>query len=84
MTTCEKYWRKTGAKFLGSDEELEELMPDCNNSMPITDEEGFFSKFYCCIDWSICDKQCSKHNPKIDEDWKPFIDSVNQRFRQCG
>lgn len=22
--------------------------------------------------------------PVLDETWKPFIDSVNQRFKQCG
>lgn len=21
---------------------------------------------------------------KLDEDWKPFMDSVNERFKQCG
>ena len=31
---------------------------------------------------------CEGYNPsnsrELDEDWRPFIESVNQRFEQCG
>lgn len=75
MITTEAYWRKTGAKFMGSDEEFRLLLPDCNNSMPITDEEGYFNNFYCCIDWALCDKICNKHRPPIN----PLIEEFFKR-----
>ena len=72
---CESYWRKTGYKFLGTDEELENQLTMCGKQFEISDEEGFFDSFYCTIDWKICDKCCNKHNPRLDEDWKPFFEN---------
>lgn len=83
-TLCESYWRKTGYKFYGTDEELENQLATCGKQMEFSDEEGYFNSFLCTIDFKKCDKCCNKHNPRLDEDWKPFIDSVNQRFEQCG
>lgn len=83
MTTCESYWRKTGYKFMGTDEELEELCSDCGHQFERADEEGYFDSFYCTIDFKECDKCCNKHNPRLDEWIKPFVDSVNERFKQC-
>ena len=84
MATCESYWRKTGYKFYGTDEELENQLATCGKQMEFSDEEGYFNSFLCTIDFKECDKCCNKHNPRLDEDWRPFIDSVNQRFGQCG
>lgn len=64
--TTESYWRKTGAKFMGSESEFEQVYTTCNNSMPWTDEEGYFNSFLCLIDCKECDKICSKHRPPIN------------------
>lgn len=31
----------------------------------------------------IC-KNCPYKKPILDETWKPYIDSINERFKQCG
>lgn len=84
MKTTESYWRKTGYKFYGTDEELENQLATCGKQMEFSDEEGYFDSFLCTIDFKKCDKCCNKHNPRLDEWIKPFVDSVNERFKQCG
>ena len=51
MTTCESYWRKTGYKFMGTDEELENQLATCGKQMEFSDEEGYFNSFLCTIDF---------------------------------
>ena len=79
---CQSYWRRTGAKFMGTDEELRSLLSDCGKQFEMTDEEGYFNSFYCTVDWKKCDKCCSKHNSKLDDWIKPFVQSINERFKQ--
>ena len=73
MITTESYWRKTGAKFMGSDKELQSLISECNNQHAWTNEEGYFNSFLCLIDCKKCDKICSKHRPKLNEDIAEFF-----------
>ena len=79
MTTAESYWRKTGAKFMGSDEEFEQVYTECAHSMPLTDEGGYFNSFYCMQDWKKCDFNCSKHL-KIDSDFEQFVTHLNNNL----
>lgn len=37
MTTCESYWIKTGYKFVGTDEELENQLATCGKQMELAD-----------------------------------------------
>lgn len=36
--------------------------------------------------WCICTCDgCNECKPRVLDDWiKPFVDSVNERFKQCG
>lgn len=77
---CTSYWRRTGAKFMGNDNELSELIMDCGKQMALSDEEGYFSSFLCTIDFKQCDKCCNKHNPRLDDWIKPCIDELNKRL----
>ena len=72
--TAEMYWKKNGSKFEGTDEQLREKFTGCGHQMPWNDEEGWFDTFLCCKDFQRCDKECSKHHPKINEDIKEFFE----------
>ena len=83
---CEKYWKCTGYKFEGTDEEFKNALPICyGKSCPITDEEGFFSKWYCIVDWKVCDKQCKNHKKprKLDPDWEVYFNATCERYRNA-
>lgn len=77
MVTPEGYWRKTGYKFYGKDEDFEKIYTECTHSMPWADEEGYFNSFLCIKDCKECDFLCSKHF-RINPDIKEFVDSLNR------
>lgn len=78
-----EYFLRTGAKFEGTEEEFESNAPHCfGRSCPITDEEGFFSQWYCIIDWKICDKQCRKHRKPVNPDIAEFFNATCERYRK--
>ena len=77
-----EFYLKTGAKFEDTEEEFEAKKPHClGRSCPITDEEGYFSQWYCIVDWKICDKQCNKHRPRINPDIEEFFKATCERYR---
>ena len=81
MITTESYWRKTGYKFLGTDEELKDKIATCGKQMEFSDEEGYFNSFLCTIDFKECDKCCIMHkklNPLIEE----FVISLNKSLEK--
>jgi hypothetical protein len=78
-----EYFLTTGAKFEGTEEEFEAKKPHClGRSCPITDEDGYFSKWSCIVDWEICDKQCNKHRKPINEDIREFFEATCERYRK--
>lgn len=79
MTATQSYWRKTGAKFIGTEEEFEKKFTNCTHSMPWTDEESYFSSWICLKDCKECDFQCSKHL-KINPDIKEFVEDFNKKL----
>lgn len=52
---------------------------DCNNSIPWTDEESWFSSFLCLKDCKECDKMCHKH-VKLNPDIEEFVISLNKNL----
>lgn len=82
----EAYFRRTGNKFTGTEEEFEAKAPHClGRSCPIADEEGFFSQWYCIVDWKICDKQCKNHKKprKLNPDIAEFFEKTNERLKNA-
>jgi hypothetical protein len=80
----EAFFKSTGYKFEGTEEEFEAIAPHClGKSCPIADEEGFFNKWYCIVDWKICDKQCINHKKprKLDPDWAVFFNTTCERYK---
>jgi hypothetical protein len=81
----EAYFKRTGYKFVGTDTEFQAVVPICyGKSCPIADEEGFFSKWYCIVDWKVCDKQCKNHKKprKLNPDIKEFFEATCERYRK--
>jgi hypothetical protein len=79
------YFLKTGYIFEGTEEEFKEKLPSCSDkSLPMTDEEGCFCKWYCMIDWAFCDKQCNKHRPKLNEDIAEFFWATCERYKDAN
>ena len=62
MIDMEHFWRSTGAKFVGTEEDWEDVFTGCDKQHAWTDDEGYFNAFLCMIDWKKCDKQCLKHH----------------------
>lgn len=79
MINTEQFWRITGAKFMGSDEDWEEVFTGCDRQHAWTDEEGYFNKFLCCVDWQECDKKCLSHHVKLNPDIQEFVDNLNKK-----
>ena len=82
MISVEQFWRTTGAKFQGSDEELQALICNCKYQHAWCDEEGYFDKFLCLKDCKICDKKCHNHHPNLNEDIKDFVNILNERLKK--
>ena len=81
MSATQSYWRKTGAKFTGTEKEFEKKYTDCCHSMPWTDEEGYFNSWLCIKDCKECDFQCSKHL-KLNPDIKEFVEHFNKHLEE--
>ena len=80
-----EYYLTTGAKFEGTEEEFETTKPFClGKACPMTDEDGYFSKWYCTIDWEFCDHQCQNHKKprKLNPDIAEFFQATCERYRQ--
>lgn len=78
-----EYFLATGAKFEGTEDEFQTQRPFClGKACPITDEDGFFSKWYCTVDWNICDKQCKNHKPPLNPDIAEFFNATCERYRK--
>ena len=82
MINTEQFWRTTGAKFSGTDEDWEEVYTGCDRQHAWTDEEGYFDKFLCMVDLQLCDKQCLKHHVKLNPDIEEFVTGLNERLSQ--
>ena len=82
MYNIESFWRSTGYKFEGTEQDWEETYTGCDKQMPWSDEEGYFSKFLCVVDMKICDKQCLKHHVKLNSDIEEFVVSLNKNLEQ--
>ena len=81
----EKYWRCTGYKFEGAEEEFIKTCPRClNNFLPRADEEGYFLDWYCTIDFKLCDNNCKNHQKprKLNPDIAEFFYATCERYKR--
>ena len=74
MNTLE-YYKKTGAKFTGGDEEFRLVYSNCDKQHAWTDEEGRFDSFLCMKDYRECDFNCNKHHPELNPDIQDFYNN---------